>query len=112
MEREARIEDGKVLAAALAIVAFCVLLTFATGAFAKPVLRTSSGPVTITLYDDKRVCQQATNLPRKAVWMEAGKEIHGCWGLNPFGMVMFWFEDRTVASAPGHEFVEIKEVEV
>lgn len=35
MDKEDRIEDAKVIAAALAIIAFAVLLTFASGAFAQ-----------------------------------------------------------------------------
>lgn len=109
METEARIEDGKALGALISLIAFVVMLTFATGAFAKPVMRLTNGPVTITLYDDKKSCQQAMNLPRKAVWLENGKEVQGCWGLNPIGVVMFWFEDKTVASAPAQAFTEIIE---
>lgn len=110
MEPEARIEDGKAVGALISLVAFVVLLTFATGAFAKPVLRLTNGPVTITLYDDKKSCQQAMNLTRKAVWMESGKEVQGCWGYNTIGVVMFWFDDKTVASAPAQAFTEISEI--
>ena len=109
MEREARVEDSKVIGAALALVAFCVLLSFATGAWAAPVYRMKSENVTITLYDDKKSCPHAANLPRKAVWIENNKETEGCWGLSQFGVIFFWFEDKTVTGAPANQFKRISE---
>lgn len=109
MRLENLVEDTRVVSAGIGLLAFIVLLTFSTGVFAKPVLRTVSGAVTITLYDDKKTCSQASNLPRKAVWLEGGKATEGCWGVSSLGVVMFWFEDNTVASAPATAFVEINE---
>ena len=109
MDKETRIEDSKVIGAALALVAFCVLLSFATGAWAAPVYRTQVENITITLYDDKKACPHAVNLPRKAVWRENNKDIEGCWALNQIGVIMFWFEDKTVASVPAQQFTRVSE---
>jgi hypothetical protein len=98
------------VSALVGVIAFVVLLTFATGAWSKPVLRLSGTDVVITLYDDKKSCPAAANLLRKAVWLEKGKSVEGCWGFNPIGVVMFWFEDKTVAAAPAQAFVEINEI--
>lgn len=45
--------------------------------------------------------EQITNLPKRAVWIEGGKSVEGCYGVIPgFGIVTMYFADKTTAAVP------------
>ena len=78
-------------------------------AYAEPIARFASGSVSITLHtDDCKLKSEVSNLPRRAVWFENGKETEGCWGVIPqFGMVTFWFADKTATALPTNLFERV-----
>jgi hypothetical protein len=60
----------------------------------------------IVLHDDPcAFTEQVVNLPLRATWQEKdARPIEGCWALNGAGVVMLYFEDRTVAGLPKTAF--------
>lgn len=71
---------------------------------AAPIATATSGHLTITLYSDPCSLKAVSNLPQRAVWIEAGKVSEGCWGASQFGVIMAYFEDKTVAVIPFEVF--------
>lgn len=84
-----------------------LLLLWVMPSNSAPIMQAADGEVTVTLHDDKCALREVTNLPAKAVWREKGKEIEGCWGLHPIGVVLFYFTDKTVAVAPRQSFQRV-----
>ena len=111
MEREARIEDGKALSAALGLVAFCVLLTFATGAWAGLISKSANGDWARL---DKESCTNAGILkhvppPYRSKLGSGEAKIEGkvyplCWVLAPDQSVILVYEDGGVGKVPAHLF--------
>jgi hypothetical protein len=92
-------------------VAFVLLLVFlgARSAHAGPIYRAAGGGITITLYSEKCALEAIGNLPKRAVWLESGKPTEGCWGVSPFGFIVFYFSDRTATAVPPSEFHKVEE---
>jgi hypothetical protein len=80
-----------------------LLFGWPLNAFSEPKFKASAGNgAVVTLYSDP--CQltgTVTNLPGHATWVHNGKTSKGCWGAAS-GLVMFYWEDKTV----GHASVE------
>jgi hypothetical protein len=71
----------------------------------------SAGNISVTLHDtDCKLKEQVINLPKRAVWIQDGKETEGCFGFSrEFGIVNLWFEDKTSTSIPAQYFEKVKE---
>jgi|SRR6185503_2567929 len=74
-----------------------LLLFVCLSAHAEPLFQTEGNGIRIVLYsDDCKLKDQITNLPRRAVWTEGGKDTEGCWAPNQqLGVVVMWFADKT-----------------
>ena len=91
---------------------FVLIVTLLFGcpnsASAEPLFRvTTPDGVVITLHKDKCEMKEVVNLPQLATWDEKGKTFTGCWGVSPFGLVMFYFTDKTVAVVPVEAFKKV-----
>ena len=73
---------------------------------AKPIAIFSASNVTITLHDDAcSLKSEITNLPKRAVWLQDGKAVEGCFGFSAqFGLVNFYFADKTSTAIPAQFF--------
>ena len=92
---------ARVPALALALTALTV--------YAQPIARFEGSGVVLTLYDeDCALKDQITNLPKRAVWTQDGKDIEGCFGVNAsIGMVNLYFADKTATALPAQMFVRV-----
>ncbi len=64
---------------------------------AEAIAKASAGNIAVTLYSEPCAMKEVvTNLPKRATWDEAGKHFEGCWGYNDAGIVMTYFNDKTV----------------
>jgi hypothetical protein len=81
-------------------------------AYGEPAYETSHEGVRIVLHDDKCTLKEVSNLPRKVVWHENGKEIVGCWGARPdAGLVLMYFSaDKTVGIATMSSFRKVTSI--
>jgi hypothetical protein len=85
-----------------------ILFFVATSVYGESVMQLNDGDVQIVLHDTPCKLKEVVNLPRKAVWMEKGKTFEGCWGVRPdVGVVVFYFDDKTVGLAPMQAFKRI-----
>ena len=94
-----------------AVCGVAMLLGAALPAYGAVIAKYTNANVSVTLHDTP--CQlksQITNLPRRAVWTEDGKETEGCFGLVPqIGMVVLYFADRTAVPIPAPFFERMSE---
>ena len=104
-----------VMAVYNAIGALCLLFllalaaTWPTNANADPRFQVVADGARIVLHDDKCAVGAVVNLPYKATWEEKGKVFQGCWGARPdAGVVMFYFDDKTVGIIPMQELTAVK----
>lgn len=82
--------------------------TWPTKAYAEPVMSVTDGGITVQLWTDRCSLSEIQNLPYKATWHENGKVFQGCWGPRPdAGVVIFYFEDKTVGIAPIQAFEKV-----
>lgn len=90
--------------AVLLIVIFC----WPTMAGARPMAQAQAEGITITLHNEPCEMKAIENLKMKATWQEKGKTFNGCWGAHPqYGLVMFYWEDKTVVILPGDAFAPV-----
>lgn len=102
------------------VVLFVLFIIFLTPFFffkkvsevrAEPIFRSAAGNVIVTLFDEKCQLSEISNLPRRAVWNENGKDVEGCWGLSQVtGAVIFYFSDKTVFDMPRQVFGRVSGV--
>jgi len=79
--------------------------------YAKTLYIARSGDITVSLTDEPCQIQAVSNLPKRAIWVEKGKTFEGCYGLQPnAGIVMAYFDDKTVAVFPGQLFERAVEI--
>lgn len=89
--------------------ALIVLAVWTTGALAEPRFQVVADGARVVLHDDKCAVSAVANLPYKATWEEKGKVFQGCWGARPdAGVVMFYFDDKTVGIIPMQELTAVK----
>jgi hypothetical protein len=87
---------------------FLVALLFSCQASAEPLYQTKTPDGTvITLYSESCALSEVSNLSKRATWQEANKQYEGCWGVSPFGLVMFYFDDKSVAVVPAEAFRKV-----
>lgn len=92
-----------------AVVLGVVLAVFMAPLQAEPMAVADRNGIKITLDTDKCALPEVTNLPLKATWEEKGKVYQGCWGPNPdVGVVVAYFDDKTVALIPMQYFEKIR----
>ena len=87
------------------------LFLLASYASAEPIAQGGNSKITITLYDEP--CQlkdQITNLQYRATWEEGGKKFKGCFAINEMGIVIVYFEDKTVIATPAQAFHKVREL--
>lgn len=61
--------------------------------------------VTVTLYDSPCKLGAVENLKRRATWTDKTGTTEGCWGgLQPVGIVLLYFADKTVTALPAQMF--------
>lgn len=85
-----------------------VLLGVLSFAYGEPTHETAtSNGAKVTLYSDKCARAEIANLPLRATWTENGKVIEGCFGVSPFGLLVFWFSDKTVFDIPVEYFKRV-----
>lgn len=65
------------------------------------------GGTVIDLHDDKCAMDAVSNLPFRATWKDATATFEGCWGVTSYGLVMMYFEDKTVAGVPTQVFKKL-----
>lgn len=85
------------------------MMLYASALSASPVARLDREGVVILLYNDAcALTEQITNLPKRAVWTEKGKDTEGCFGINyQTGMVTLYFADKTAATIPAQFFTAV-----
>ena len=76
-----------------------ILWLLCGGAFAEPIAVVSQGALVLTLTDEPCALPAIANLPHRAIWVEKGETIEGCWRWRG-ETVLFYFADRTVMDLP------------
>jgi hypothetical protein len=94
------------------IVVLCILVPTAfhvSQARAEARFIAEGSDAMIVLHDDPcALTEKVVNLPLRATWQEKNaKPIEGCWAVNGAGVVMLYFEDRTVAGLPKGVFSQL-----
>ena len=64
--------------------------------------------VTVILYDEPCALAAVVNLPLRAQWLEAARTFEGCYSYHPAGIIMAYFEDRTVVIFPASAFGKVQ----
>ena len=91
------------------VLAALFLLVYFVPANGEGVFQAEPGNgVRVVLHNEPCKLKEVVNLPFRATWHEAGKEIEGCFGPRPdAGIVVFYFADKTVGIAPIDAFKRI-----
>jgi hypothetical protein len=90
------------------IFAFFVALFIFAPAIAEPMYEVRTDKAVITIYSEACAMPEVVNLSRRATWVEGAKTYEGCAGIRPdFGLVVFYFSDRTVGVVPISQFVKV-----
>jgi hypothetical protein len=106
--KEERATLAQRLIAWLGVVCLIVLVGLATNAHAGPRFQVVADGAKVVLHDDKCAVSAVANLPYKATWDEKGKVFQGCWGARPeAGIVMFYFDDKSVGIIPIAELTAV-----
>jgi hypothetical protein len=84
-----------------------ILFWWPFSAAADPLYLAEVGAVRITLYSEPCELKEVTNLKLKATWVEKGKVSQGCWAATQFGVVVAYFDDRTIATIPVQAFEKV-----
>lgn len=92
---------------ALRVMFFLAILLTVGYAIGAPIFEASHDGVRIVVYDEPCKLPAVANLPRRATWAEKGKTFEGCAGISPIGVVMFFFDDKTVAAVPVQAFTRV-----
>lgn len=72
-------------------------------AYAEPIAVFSQGQLFVTLTNEPCALPAVINLPNRAVWIEKGETIEGCWRHSET-FIMFYFADKTVLPLPTRAF--------
>lgn len=77
---------------------------------AEPIVAAESEGIRVVIYsDDCQMSDVVSNLPKRATWTDHGKEIEGCAGAFPGGIVLLYFADKTVVAVPMAMFQRVTE---
>jgi hypothetical protein len=84
-------------------------LLIAFPANAEPIARMEGADFSITLHKSPcKLTGEITNLKRRAVWVEKGKSVEGCWGISQqLSLVMMYFADKTATAIPAQQFAAV-----
>lgn len=74
---------------------------------AEPKAVATTDKVTVTLYDEPCAIPAVKNLPFRATWKEGGSTFEGCFTISG-GLVMGYFDDRTVVGIDGRAFKKLE----
>jgi hypothetical protein len=75
---------------------------------AEPMVKANVQGIEITVYtEDCALKNVVSNLPKRATWVEKGKTFEGCAGATQFGVLIFYFNDKTVAVVPVEHFAKV-----
>lgn len=61
----------------------------------------------IVVTDEECQLKEVTNLKYRVVWHEKGKVYEGCYAVHPYGLVVAYFSDKTVAVMPLDAFTKV-----
>lgn len=100
-------ELSRFIVRAICFVFFIGFLCAAGIVFAEPTHEARGSTFKVTVYSEKCALQEVTNLPLRAVWTEGAKVIEGCFGMSPFGLIVFYFTDKTVFAMPPDMFKKV-----
>ena len=90
----------------LVVLVVIIALSYASQVKAGPIAQAESQGIVITVYKEPCKLPAVSNLPVRATWLENGKTYEGCAASNPqLGVVVFYFDDKTVAVVPLQIFV-------
>lgn len=64
------------------------------------VARAVEGDAVVILTDEPCAIAAVRNLPYRVVWQEREKKYEGCYHVHPSGIVVMYFDDRTVGIVP------------
>ena len=67
---------------------------------AQPVAELKQDDVTVSLYSEPCALAAVKNLPYRAQWREAGGSFEGCYTVQHQTIVVLYFDDRMVITAP------------
>jgi hypothetical protein len=84
-----------------------LLFSWPSIANADPLYVAEVNGIKITLYSEPCELKEVTNLKLKATWVEKGKVSQGCWAATQFGVVVAYFDDKTVATIPVQAFEKV-----
>lgn len=91
----------------LVIVGLSLALWVAGKPRAAPIAQANSDGTVITLTDEPCAISAVENLPLRATWTQNGKTFEGCWAAHPAGIVLLYFDDRSVTIAPRSVFQKL-----
>lgn len=86
------------------VLLFMVLALAVFSLHADPTHTANAGNAKVTVWSDKCSIPEIVNLPLRATWEENGKTVEGCFGMSPFGLLVFYFADRTAFAMPPDYF--------
>jgi hypothetical protein len=91
----------------LLAVLMIALTTIAQGA---PIAQLKAEGITLLITDEPCQLKAVGNLPYRATWTEKGKTFEGCAGGHPMGIVMFYWDDKSVSVAPVQAFTKVSAI--
>jgi hypothetical protein len=103
MQEDAKKMSRTIVVSTLLLFVLLGALTLAYG----QTYEAKGGGVKVTVYPDKCTLKEITNLPLRATWTQDGKVIEGCMGSSEFGLLIFWFQDKTVVALPPELFKKV-----
>ena len=88
----------------IGIFLFALALGASAPAEAAPVAQATIHDIVVTLTDEPCALKDKVDLPYRGTWDEKGKHYEGCFGMNHIGIVMMYFDDKSVAAFPSGVF--------
>lgn len=68
--------------------------------------KSEDGVVITATNEPCRITEQVSNLPMRATWKEGRRVFEGCYGIKN-GIVLMFFEDKSVVFVPGQSFTRM-----
>lgn len=90
------------------VLAFVVGALTCSQAQAEPIYRAEAADAVVVLRSGPCALTAVENLKKRATWTEQGKTFEGCWGVTRFGVVVMYFNDKTVSAIPVQMFVKVQ----
>lgn len=107
--KEERATLAQRVIAFLGVVCLVVLVGLATNAYAGPMAQTiADDGAKIVLTDEPCQLKAISNLKYRATWTEKNGKLHeGCYAVHPYGVIVAYFSDKTVALMPLDVFTKV-----